>query len=159
VLEPVFLEAIVEQTDHAERVEQARQRRAEPPPADPNSGCNWRLAVMVLLLVGALNWLLRTVPELDPVRDPCHWLARALRGGGWNGPCRELHQREIARRPEEVLEERFTQLLEVGAPLPVLADWLRWRWLAAGRLGAWQTITGDQAKMRPRFTAGLEDDT
>jgi hypothetical protein len=104
-----------------------------------------------------LYWLLRTAPELDPCRSPCDWLVRALRSGGWSGPCRDLYEREINRRPEEVLEERFAHLLQVEAPLPILSEWYRWRWQAAARLGEWRVITRDLTAARPRFTAGLED--
>lgn len=97
-----------------------------------------------------LYWLLRAVPAVDPEQDPCHWLALGLRRN-WNGPCRELYLREIERRPAEALGERFTALLECAVPLFTLADWLDWRWQAAGCLGHWLVISMDLQTMRPRF--------
>lgn len=105
-----------------------------------------------------LYWLLRCSPELDPTAAPCDWLARGLRGGGWGGPCHELYHREIDRDPAEALRERFTHVLEAPAPLPVLTEWLSWRWQAAGLRCAWSTIIADIERFRPRFTADLGDD-
>ncbi len=106
-----------------------------------------------------LYWLARVAPEVDPEQSPCHWLVQGLRSGGWYGPCREQYRREIERCPTEALTERFAGLLQMEAPLPVLAEWLAWRWRAAGTLRRWYVITADLEALRPRFTANLEDES
>jgi len=105
-----------------------------------------------------LYWLLRAAPELDPARSPCDWLVRGLRGGGWHSVCHELYRREVEHHPREALSERFESLLEAVVPLPQLAEWLRWRWLAAGRLGEARVIIDDIERMRPRFLGTLDDE-
>jgi hypothetical protein len=106
-----------------------------------------------------LYWLLRLAPEVDPGLSPCHWLVHGLRGGDWYSPCRDLYRREVERCPDEALSERFGDLLRADAPLPLLAEWLEWRWRAAGRLGRWNVVPADLEAVRPRFTADLQDET
>jgi len=100
-----------------------------------------------------LYWLLRAVPGLDlgAIRA---LVALGLRQN-WNGPCRELYHREVEQRPAEAVGERFTALLESPVPLAVLADWLEWRWSAAGALDHWQVIADDVTAMRSRFSAKM----
>lgn len=105
-----------------------------------------------------LYWLLRIAPELDPTRSPCDWLVHGLRCGGWHHTGYELYRREVEHRPAEALTERFESLLEAQAPLFTIAEWLRWRWQAAGRLGKPQVIWQDVKAMRPRFANSLDDE-
>jgi hypothetical protein len=99
--------------------------------------------------------LLFLLPELDANREPCDWLAMALRTTGLTGAPRELYRRAIGGDPAEVLSERCRQLLELPVRAGLIADLAEWRWQAAGRLGQWQTIAADLGSLRSHI---LHDD-
>jgi hypothetical protein len=104
-----------------------------------------------------LYWLRVAAPELDPERPQCEWLAAGLRGNGLRGPYWELYRREIDKDPSEALSDRFGSLLRVPASPHTLADFLEWRWQAAGRLKSWPVITADLDAFRPRLAADDEE--
>jgi hypothetical protein len=98
-----------------------------------------------------LYWLASVNPDLDHVRHPCDWLLEGLRTSGLAGPCRELYRRYVVNHPEEALGERFGRLLDMPAPANMLAQFVEWRWQAAGRLRQWGVIASDLELLGPRL--------
>jgi hypothetical protein len=86
-----------------------------------------------------LYWLLTLNPHLDPERDPCAWLADALRLGRLAGPAAELFRRELDERPAEALAAGELLTLK-DSPTDRLAGFLAARAAAAVRLGRWDQV-------------------
>jgi hypothetical protein len=89
-----------------------------------------------------LYWLLALEPSLDPKRDPCAWLADALRLGKLAGPATELFRRELDERPAEALAASES-LSDSDAPTDRLAGYLAARTVATVHLGRWDLLRAD----------------
>ncbi|HEY1376235.1 MAG TPA: hypothetical protein VGF55_05550, partial [Gemmataceae bacterium] len=100
-----------------------------------------------------LYWLLALDPDLDPGRDPCAWLADAVRLSELAGPAAELFRRELDERPAVALAAGEA-LLTVNAPTDHLAGYAAARVAAAARLGRWDVVraTLDFGRQRVRPT-------
>jgi hypothetical protein len=96
-----------------------------------------------------LYWLLALDQELDPGRDPCTWLADALRLGGLAGPAAELFRRELDERPAEALAAGEA-VADVEAPTDRLAGYLAARGGAAAQLRRWDVLRADLERARGR---------
>lgn len=108
-------------------------------------------------LAARLYWLLTLQPDLDNQRDACDWLVQGLCDQHLLGPCRELYRRGVDRNPAEALTERYTSLLRQPAAGRTLAEFVQWRWLAAGRLKNWRTIADDIETLGPRMRSDEEE--
>jgi hypothetical protein len=96
-----------------------------------------------------LYWLLALDTDLDSHRDPCTWLADALRLSRLAGPAVELYRRELEERPAAAIAAA-EPLLAIDAPTDRFAGFLAAHSAAAAGIGLWDEVRADLDRGRDR---------
>ena len=104
-----------------------------------------------------LYWLLIVNPDLDPARTPRNWLVEGLRTCAQHHRLFEQYSNEVAGDPNEVLHDRFVNLLELVQG-PLLTQLLECRWQALARLELWTVIHNDLDAYRDKVCRQDESD-
>jgi hypothetical protein len=102
-----------------------------------------------------LYWLLRLAPHLDGECDRRDWLVEALRASRLEGRAMEMYRRELQREPVDILQPRWSRLLEVEAAPSRFGEMLVRRWDAFEHLGHCELIRLDLPPLRAKF-AGVD---